>query len=216
MGFFDSFPAPEPPKRPRRRRQPDWRMPARNVKPVALAFDAILVQREELAVYVNGVNVYPNGFTLTVSSLRRQSESAGLRDSRIHDPNPFGGHRHRGLAAAAEDVAGVLRLGVRFADGRSGVVEGFGVWRGDAEPSAPPTVSLHSGHGNESEWVQGLWVWGIPEAGDVDVVYSWVAEAVPESRLGLDGDVLREAATRAVTLWDEPEDEHEDEDGDDA
>ena len=187
-------------------------MPGRNVKPVALAFDAILVQREKLAMYVNGVNVYPNGFTLTVNTLRRQSESAGSQDPVSRSPNPFGSRHYRGVAAPAEDLEGVLRLGVRFADGRSAVAEGHGVWRGDAEPSAPPTVNAFSGHGNESEWVQGLWVWGVPEEGDVDVVYSWVDEDVPESRFGLDGDVLREAATRAVTLWDEPEYEHGDDD----
>jgi hypothetical protein len=212
MAFFDSFPPPEPPKRPRRARVPAWRMPDRNVKPVALAFDAILVRREELAVYVNGVNVYPNGFTLTITTLRRQTESAGPREPGSRNPNPFGSHHYRGVPASTEDLEGVLRLGVRFADGRSAVADGIGMWRGDDEPSGPPTVNAHSGHGNESEWVQGLWVWGIPEAGDVDVVYSWAAEAVPESRFELDGDVIREAATRAVTLWDDSEYDHEGDD----
>lgn len=213
MGFFDSFPPPEPPKPPRRPRRPAWRSPGRNVKPVALGVDGILVQHSELAVYVNGVNVYPDGFTLTVNTLRRQTESAGWEDPRHRHPNPFGPRRHRGgsaAAASAEEFEGVLRIGVRFADGRGGVVRGFGEWREEVEPPVPPVVSMHSGHGNESEWNQGLWVWGIPEEGDVELVYSWLAEEVPESRFELDGDVVREAASRAVTLWDEPEDEHDD------
>ena len=210
MGFFDSFPPPEPPRRPRRPRRPAWRTPGRNVKPVALALDGILVQRDELAVYVNGFNVYPDGFTLTVNTLRRQPESAVWEDPRSHHPNPFGPRRYRGATASAEELEGVLRFGVRFADGRSGVAEGLGAWRGEVGPPSQPAISMHSGHGNESEWVQGLWVWGLPDEGDVELVYSWGAEAVPESRFELSGDVVREAAARAVTLWDEAEYEHGD------
>jgi hypothetical protein len=215
MGFFDTFPPPEPPQPPRRPRRPAWRSPGRNVKPVALAVDGILVRREELAVYVNDFNVYPSGFTLTITTLRRQRAGAGGWDGHSpRDPSPFGPRRNRGGGGAAEEVEGVLRFGVRFADGRSGVLEGLGAWRGesglgDGEPPAAPVVSTHSGHGNESEWVQGLWVWGIPEEGDVELIYSWLAESVPESRFLLDGDVLRDAAARAVTLWDEAEESEE-------
>lgn len=207
MGFFDSFPPPEPPKPPRRPRRPAWRSPGRNVKPVALAVDDILVRREELAVYVNDFSVYPNGFTLTITTLRRQQAGAGGWDGHPgHHPNPFGPRRNRGGGGSAEELEGIFRFGVRFADGRSGAFEGLGAWRGEVvEAPAAPFVSMHAGHGNESEWVQGLWVWGIPEEGDVELIYSWLAEAVPESRVVVDGDVLRDAAARAVTLWDEPD-----------
>jgi hypothetical protein len=214
MGFFDSFPPPEPPKPARRPRRPAWRGPGRNVKPVALAVDDILVRRGELAVYVNGFSVYPNGFTLTITTLRRQQAGAGGWDGHgLHHPNPFGPRRSRGGGGSAEEVEGIFRFGVRFADGRSGALEGLGVGRGESvEPPAAPVISMHSGHGNESEWVQGLWIWGIPEEGDVELIYSWPAESVSESRLEIDGDVLRDAAARAVTLWDEA-DEPEEGDG---
>jgi hypothetical protein len=218
MGFFDSFPPPEPPKPPRRPRRPAWRSPGRNVKPVALAVDDILVRREELAVYVGDFSIYPNGFTLTVTTLRRPRLGSGGWDGHpAHHPNPFGPRRGRGGVGPAEEPEELLRFGVRFADGRSAAVEGLGAWRGDGgrdvEPPTPPVVSMHSGHGNESEWVQGLWVWGIPEQGDVELIYSWLAESVPESRVEVDGDAVRAAAARAVTLWDEPDDPEEGDDG---
>jgi hypothetical protein len=68
---------------------------------------------------------------------------------------------------------------------------------------------MRGGHGGTGRWQQNLWVWGLPEKGDVDLVYSWAAEEVAESRLELDGDALREAAGRATLLWPEPEEEEE-------
>ena len=61
--------------------------------------------------------------------------------------------------------------------------------------------------GTESEWVEKFWVWGVPADGDAELVYSWPAEDLPESSLPIDGDLLRDAAARAVTLWAEPGDE---------
>lgn len=211
MGFFESFPPPEPPQRPRRPRRPLWRGPQHIVMPIALAVEAVLVRNATKAVYVNGFDVYPYGFACTVTTLiRRSGVGASSRRPQpfVRTANPFAGLSPRGgEPPTPEEIEQALHIGVRYADGRTAEVQGRGDWRGATRPPEQPLISVTSGHGSENEWVQGLWAWGIPEAGDIELVYRWPAEHVSESSVILDGDLLRSAAARAVTLWDEPEDE---------
>jgi hypothetical protein len=207
MGFFESIrraAPPEPP--PGRRRLPEWFHPARNVMPAAVPIDRLLVQRPELAVYVSLLQVYPRGFEFDVNVLRRRT-AAGRFETR-HD-SPFARHRppvSSPLASGPEEESGAfLSLGVRYADGRRAVPEQAPRPPFDeAEPPRPPVISPSSGRGSPGEWRQRYWVWGLPESGDIEVVYSWPAEGVPESVLALDGEAVRAASERAVTLWNEP------------
>lgn len=206
MGFFDSFrraaPAQPPPAR---RTLPEWFHPARNVMPTMLPINRLLVRRPELAVFVSLLQVHPGGFELDVNVLRRRTTPGGfdtLKDS------PFARHRppqRNPVAVGADEDRGLLSLGVRYADGRSAMAQDrphspFA----DVDPPTPPVISAGSGRGSPGEWRQRYWVWGLPEAGDIEVIYSWPAEDVPESVLGLDGDAVRGAAQRALTLWAEP------------
>lgn len=211
MGFFDSLrragPA-EPP--PARRTLPEWFHPARNIMPAALPVNRLLVRRPELAVFVSLLQVYPRGFEFDVNVLRRRTGPGGF--DTVKD-SPFAGRlppQPNPLGVGGDEGRGFLNLGVRYADGRSAVSEGrvrppFA----DVDPPTPPVISPGSGRGMPGEWRQRFWVWGLPEAGDIEIVYSWPAEEVAESVLGLDGDAVREAAQRAVTLWQEPTEETE-------
>ena len=212
MGFFDAFPVPEPPEPPRRARSRVWHDPGRNVVPATLVVDGLLVRRPELAVFASDFRVYPFGFGFEVSVLRQPRRPGG--DDELRTETPFRGDRRvRGREA---ERGRDLRFGVRFADGRSAAT-GPGLVppraRVVGSQPEPPLISLRGGHGSNGFWQQMHWVWGLPEKGDLDLVYSWPAEQVPESRLELDGDVLRNAAGHAVVLWDQPEEE---EDGDAA
>jgi hypothetical protein len=46
-----------------------------------------------------------------------------------------------------------------------------------------------------------FWIWPIPDAGDVEFVCDWPAQAIPESRIRIDGSVLRDAAARSIAVW---------------
>ena len=208
MGFFDSFPLPEPPKPPRRPRSQVWQDPGLSIVPATLVVDGLLVRRPEFAVFANDFHVYPYGFEFEVSVLRRPRPPGENYD--VRSDSPFRSYRRAGGREAGADRD--LRFGVQFADGRAAATEQFRPVAGDARPE-PPTIKMRGGHGGNGRWQQTLWVWGLPEEGDVDLVYSWPAEDVSESRLELDGDRLRAAAGRAVVLWEEPEaDEEEDDD----
>jgi hypothetical protein len=205
MGFFDSLPAPEPPEPSRSIRPPEWHDPGHNVAPAGLVVDGLLVRRPALAVFLGGFEVYPHGFTFGVTVLRRGVRGRGFG---VREDNPFGPHWLRGTERVA-DPERYLRFGVQFADGRGASAQ-HGFSRPDrGSPPARPFISPHGGHGGAGDWEQGYWIWGLPERGDVSLVYSWLAENVPESRFELDGDTLRAAAARAVRLWMEPdEDDH--------
>ena len=209
MGFFDAFPVPEPPEPPRRARSRVWHEPGRNIVPTTLVVDGLLVRRPELAVFAGDFRVYPFGFGFEVSVLRQPRRPGG--DDELRTETPFRGDRRvRGREA---ERGRDLRFGVRFADGRSAAT-GPGLVppraRVVGSQPEPPLISLRGGHGSNGFWQQMHWVWGLPEKGDLDLVYSWPAEQVPESRLELDGDVLRNAAGHAVVLWDQPEEEEDD------
>ncbi|HEX4791423.1 MAG TPA: hypothetical protein VH372_23375 [Actinospica sp.] len=203
MGFFDSLPAPEPPKPPRSTRLPEWHHPGSNVAPAALVVDGLLVHRPALAVFLNGIDVYPHGFTVGVTVLRRRVRG---RRFGVHEDNPFGPHWLRGTEQVA-DPERYLRFGVQFADGRGASAQ-YGSRRSDRDsPPAQPYMTPHGGHGGVGDWEQNYWIWGLPEHGGVSLVYSWLAENVPESRFELGGDELRAAAGRAVRLWTEPDED---------
>ena len=190
MGFFDSLRragTPEP--QAGRRTLPEWFHPARNVMPAALPIDRLLLRRPELAVFVSLLQVYPRGFEFDVNVLQRRTADGGFDT----------------LAPGAAEHGSLLNLGVRYADGRSAVSDGrLRPPFGDADPPTPPVISPRGGGSSPGERWQSFWVWGLPEAGDIEIVYSWSAEEVSESVLSLDGDAVREAAQRAVTLWEEP------------
>lgn len=208
MGFFDAFPVPEPPEPPRRARSRIWHDPGRNIMPATLVMDGLLVRRPEFAVFANDFRVYPFGFGFAVNVLR-QPRPPG-EDYDVRTESPFRGDRRaRGRDA---EPGRDLRFGVRFADGRSAATgPDFVSPRVIGPRPEPPLISMRGGHGGNGFWQQMHWVWGLPEKGDLDLVYSWLAEEVPESRLELDGDVLRNAAGHAMVLWDGPAEE---EDGD--
>ena len=206
MGFFDAFPVPEPPEPPRRARRRDWHEPGRNVVPVTLVVDGLLVRRPEFAVFVNDFRVYPSGFGFSVNVLRKPRRPGEDHDRRTESPFEHSRRVGGGGAKPRRD----LQFGVRFADGR-GAALGPGLVPPHARSPRPepPLISMRGGHGGNEYWQQALWVWGLPEDGDVDLVYSWPAEDVAAARLCLDGDGLREAAGRAAVLWDEPEEPDE-------
>jgi len=195
-------------------------MPGRDVMPTVVAVNRMLVRRPGLAVFVGGLEVYPYGFDFGVTVLRRRAEDEVFD---VHRDNPFAairGPRPRVGRDRARDEARLLRFAVEYADGRraeatppssagsragsdSGSTAGSGSEpRTDSStPPGPPVMTPHWTRGAQGVWEQRCWVWGLPEEGVVTLVYAWPGEGVPESRFEIDGDVLREAASRAEVLW---------------
>jgi hypothetical protein len=206
MGFFDSLPKPVPPEPPQYFQHPPWVEPGRNIMPATLAVDGVLVRTPTVGVFADGFRVYPYGFSFGITILI--NGSAGEEQAE----DPFRLYpRFRQTEPTPADRDNALRIGVEFPNGRGASIFSPREPEDESEAPQPPVISLEGANsGGSNRWTLGFWVWDLPKSGDVSIVYSWLARSVPESRLTLDGEILRAAAARAVVLWPEP-----DEDGDD-
>lgn len=49
------------------------------------------------------------------------------------------------------------------------------------------------------------WVWPLPPAGPLEFICQWPVYGIGETRIGIDGQLILDAARRSVQLW--PEDD---------
>jgi hypothetical protein len=104
---------------------------------------------------------------------------------------------------AAEVLHGPL-LGIRYEDGRAAALDLHGRYRANLPDGAElPVFEVTAGTGTDREEAVELSLFGLPEQGSITLYWSWLAFGVPESPLELDGDALREAASRSLVLWEE-------------
>lgn len=192
MGFFEP---PPPPPEPEQSQTPEWFGPPDGVLPAAFALEQPLVRAENLAMQLHGGRAYENGFEFTFALLRRE----GTFDRRRHDPIM----RWHEAIGAAELPADLLRFGVEFADGRKATV--FDRFRFRVDDGPPPEIVLmqRGGGGAGNAWELRFWVWPLPPPGPVAFVVEWPSEHVALTRVEIDSEPVRDAATRAERLWPE-------------
>jgi hypothetical protein len=195
MSFFDSIPEPPPPPAPSPRQRPAWAHPEA-VIPGSVPGELLLIRTGEVAVAIGSVRAYPTGFEFTVHVCLRHADRAGHRS-----PDPFEWQ----LGGQARDE--VLRLGILYADGHRTATTSKRRPSTDTADDEP-ILQRRGGGGGDRAWHHDFWIYPLPPAGPVGVFASWLAHDVPETRGELDGDAIRAAAGRAVTLWpDDPDPE---------
>ncbi len=168
---------------------PAWDRPSEGTIPAVLAVDAVAHQNDVVAVAVDHLEVYPNGFTI------------GL----VVRVNP---HRVRDMMEMLR-VVGSSRwpqVGLRFADGRtasSGPGVGFRPDLPKDEHGVPtePIVSMTEGRGGPGGWRASAWVFPLPPDGPLEVSVAFEAAGLTESTITVDGSAVRAAAERARIVW---------------
>ena len=191
MSFFE--PPPPPPEPPHATTPtPEWLRPPENVVPAAFPLDLVLVRTDELALFVQSGRAYEHGFEFTLALRQRKPPYENG-----HDPMMLW---HPGRRRAFEDA---LRFGVAFADGRKATIFDQRPWWGDPENHEPPDIVLmqRGGGGGGKSWNFEFWAWPLPPDGPVSFVAEWPREGIELTRAELDAAAVRDAATRAVTLW---------------
>ena len=156
--------------------------------PATLAVDALLNHDENAMVAVSHLDVFPNGFRVNVVILLNPHREPDLR-ARMHQ-----GPRQ------------MVRIGVRFADGRAG---GREVRRGyldvpkDSEgiPTQPFVGFAGGGGGGNRGWSFGAWVFPLPPDGPLEIFVALPPPATGELSTVVDGSAVRAAAERARVIW---------------
>ena len=189
MSFFDDVP-PAPPE-PARPHHP-WEPPEAEF-PGVVAFSTLILGRtERAAVAVTGLSAYSAGFEIFVTARFRPGAEAdyGPGDRMPGGPERSGARRS-------------FRLGLQLADGTRVIGQhgGPGPDR-DAEPAGPILRPFLGGGGPRSSFWR-WWAWPLPPPGPLEFVCEWPAFGIPETRAGLDGQLILDAAARSIRLWPE-------------
>ncbi|MEH0108497.1 hypothetical protein V6N00_02050 [Tersicoccus sp. MR15.9] len=196
MGFFppdeviDDGQRPDP-------QQPAWWGPPDDEIPMTWASPAMLGVTDHVAVALIGAEVFSDGVILRIERRLRRLTMPRQTWSR---------HREVFLGHDAEDAPGRLRYGLVLDDGRN--VFDSGPAAGSADPFLTPSSSVltrqgggGSGDDRSFSTTDRLWLWPLPPAGPLDLVFQWPDLGLDESHTALDGSAIVALSSRAVALW---------------
>jgi hypothetical protein len=187
VSFFEA-PPPLPEPEPVGFEAPEWLGAPENVLPGSFQLELVLARTDHVAVYVHGGRAFPNGLEFTLGVRTREP-----LDRRRNDPVMAW---HEG---SLEDD--VIRFGIALADGRKATVFDR---RPFPERDAPPpgVVLFHrGGGGGGTSWEHRFWTWPLPPPGSFAFVVEWPAQGLELTRVEIDSEPIRDAATRAIELW---------------
>ena len=166
---------------------PIWDRPSEGTVPAVLVVDAMVLQNDVVAVVVDRLEVYPNGFMINL--LLR------VDPRRVGDLMAMLGSRGPG---------GWPRIGVRFADGRTagGEVGSLPNLAKD-EHGVPIELFMSTGSrgGAPSGWRAWAWVFPLPPEGPLEIFVALEAAGLDESSVIVDGTTVRLTAERAQIIW---------------
>jgi hypothetical protein len=169
---------------------PAWDRPSEGTLPAVLPVNALVLRNDRVAVAIDRLEVYPNGFTINLAVV----------------PDP------RGATEILERlrVSGPDRwpsVEVRFSDGRTTAREPsdrFGAVLETDEEGLPTRPYLRAGmtrgagHRGVRSWA---WVFPLPPEGPIEILVALRAAGLGEAKLTLEGREVRKAAERATILW---------------
>ena len=193
MSFFEPAPPP-PPERERQWGPPAWDRPSEGTLPAVVPVHEIVHCSDRVVAELDYLRVYPNGFTINLFILTNPHLEEAAPASRI-------------LAAGQGHVVHRWpRIGVRFADGRTAGREAtfpghLDVTKDDRGIPTEPILTMAGGGGGSHGWQFSVWVFPLPPAGPLEVYVALPAADAVESKVVIDGGLVRSAAERARVIW---------------
>lgn len=157
--------------------------------PATVAVDALVYRSDDVAVSVEHLKVYPNGFTINLLILM----------------NPHTADRQIGMMRGG-GIHRMPRVGVRFSDGKSAgqstAFRGGGAMAKDDQGiPTEPILGMAGGGGGTGGWHFGIWVFPLPPDGPLEIFVGLPPAGLDETSVTVDGALVREAASRADVLW---------------
>jgi hypothetical protein len=198
MGFFEPPPPPDAPDEPDDYRRPAWLGPPENELGCPVPLRLVLARTAEVAIAVVGGAAFRSGFEVSLTVVSRSLLEAEL------DPGLF---MHRPYRRGGEPGIPheLLRFGVELADGTKATNVAPWLGGGPDEPPPGPVLNPGSGGGGGRNWRSDYWLWPLPPPGPIAFVCEWPAQGVELTRVEVDAEPIREAASRSEVLWpDEP------------
>lgn len=192
MPFFEPLPPEPEPEIPQDEWGPPlWDRPSEAVLGAAVGISALLARTDRFALAFENVTAHPNGFTFDFvvmgnPMVMQHEQGMGLWRGRLRGPR-FGLEFANRTRAAS------------FMRGGSRAVEP--AYDENGFPTSP-ILSNTGGYGNNERYVTSGWCFPLPPHGPITVYAEWAKEGIDESSAIIDGDAIRDASTRAITLWE--------------
>lgn len=216
--FFEPLPAGEETVAAGLPESPPWSGPSALETGAVLAVEQTVARSPNVVLRLPTIRAFRTGCMLDVEVVSRQG---GLPEDDWWDLHisAFGGfHRVRGGAPLPRRL---LRLGVRYADGRKATtLESRVVRRRQPrdEPPAGPLLSLWPGssgtRGREGTGLIGfsgfgLWLWPLPPAEAFELAVEWPIGGIELTIAELNGAAIVAAASRSADYWPETQQHNE-------
>lgn len=188
MGFFRKSPPPRPTLQ---RRVPRPWDPPESEFPAIVPIDTLpFAPSEQAAIAIIGLTAYTAGFEIFMARHIRPG-IPGLDE----DPTPEMLSRSRTNPLTAPFFSLLLPDGTKVVSGRP---------PGDSEPTGP-ILQSHGGGGSTHSQFFRWWAWPLPPKGRLEFICQWPMYGIAETQVGIDAQLILDAAQRSIRLW--PEDE---------
>jgi hypothetical protein len=187
--------------------------------PAVVPVSRLFGRTEDAALVLDELRAHPNGFEIVAVGATNPRLVAGvsygrsygtsstvLRTRLAEKPNAAAAGSSPPATPFPGDPRAARRLpprvGVRFSDGTSAGDRSAPSLSTD-EAGMPTEPLLHplGWGGGLSRWRFAFWVHPLPPPGPLEVFAEWRHVGLTESKIIVNGDEVREAASRALVLW---------------
>lgn len=208
--FFEPLPEGVETLPPELPETPPWSGPPELEAGVLIVVDQILARSANAVLRLPTIRAFRAGCLLDMEVVTRQGELSD-DDWWLLRFSPYGFDR---LRSGAPLPPRLLRLGVRYSDGRKATTpESQFVRRRQprGEPPTGPLLSLRPGGGSMHSRPDvafrsfELWLWPLPPAEALDFAVEWPFGGIELTITELDGAAIVAAASRSARYWPESE-----------
>jgi hypothetical protein len=220
MPFFEPLPPirPEPaPDEPSGWRPPLWDRPSEALLGAPIDAAVVLGKSQQVAIVLDNMRAYPNGFEFSLAILRNPMAARGLVGPGFMGfGHPRGQQGPRiGFEFSNETqtrAGGPPRVGFPSAGSSSQMLVGrssgseprnpFGVSVDDQGVPVEPVLMMRGGGGGGDRFEMRFWCFPLPPPGPMTIFAEWSHEGIYESATPFDADKILAAIPRVVTLWE--------------
>jgi hypothetical protein len=182
MRLFHKSPPPRPALQ--RRVPRPWDPPQTEFPGIVPIHTLQFDRSEQAAIAITGISAYTNGFEIFVTCLIRP----GAPGFDTYPPSGMPAH-------------GSFQISLQLSDGRK-IISARP--QGDSEP-AEPILRPRGGGGTSHYQLSRWWAWPLPPSGPLEFICQWPTLRTGETRVGIEAQLILDAARRSVQPW--PEDE---------